>query len=119
TAWRTWPRAACYDRKLDTSTARETGGSINRRQRDGKVDAVKHQIAVLDHRRCGGPISVAFAAQQLGADRGAAENENFPQARDRGECPNVPPPVRPVGGRENLDDQNRVSDVVFFGFIPR
>jgi hypothetical protein len=107
------------NRNPDTSAARQPRGSINRRQRNGKIDAGKRQIAVLDHHRCRRPVPLAVAAQQLSPHRGAPQDQNFLQARDRRECPNVPSGVCPVGGRQNLHDQNRLTDIVLFGFIPR
>ena len=94
-------------------------GPVNPGHGRRKVDAIENQITLVDHRRSRGPVVATSSVQQLGPNRGAAEKQNLSQARDRRERPDVPPSVRTGGGRENFDDQNRIADVVFFGFISR
>ena len=60
---------------------------------------------------------VPRAARYFGAADGAAEQQDFPDRRQRGVGPYIGPGLGRVGWGEDFDQEDWVGDIVFFSFV--
>jgi len=75
---------------------------------------LQFERAVLDRQGPFRPIAVGIATQQFGADRCAADDQDFADRGDSRVGPDIGPGLRLVAGREDFDHQHRGGETVFF-----